>query len=154
MMLRPIAALALLTLVTLPARADDWPQLAHDPARSGATADQLKPPFSRKWYRLFADEGIQAGVEPVVVRGRLYIGTLRGIVHAIDAKTGQDVWTYKQDYPAIWQTSCLYQTVARRTYDHRTHAFSESVPPEHRCVVALLRKDTRGMYKESQLSRK
>jgi hypothetical protein len=111
MMLRSIAALVLLGLASAPTRADDWPQLAHDPARSGATADQLKPPFSRKWYRLFADEGIQAGVEPVVVRGRLNIGTLRGIVHAIDAETGHDVWSYRAGGPILHACEAGHQRV-------------------------------------------
>jgi SAM-dependent methyltransferase len=64
----------------------------------------------------------------------------------------QDVWTYKQDYPALWQASCLYRPVGHRDYDHRSLEFAASVPPEHRCAVTLLRKETRGLYKESRLS--
>ena len=82
-----------LYLVTLPAHAE-WPQLAHDASRSGATATELRPPFARKWYRLFADEGLQSGVQPVVAGDRLFIATLRGRLHAIDTRTGKDVWAY------------------------------------------------------------
>jgi PQQ-like domain/PQQ enzyme repeat len=82
-------------------RGGDWPQLGHDAGRSGATGDEVRPPFSRKWYRLFADEGIQSGVQPVVARGRLFIGTLRGVLHAIDAETGRDLWTYKAGGPIL-----------------------------------------------------
>jgi SAM-dependent methyltransferase len=64
---------------------------------------------------------------------------------------GQDVWTYKQDYPALWQASCLYRTVERRAFDHRSHRFGESIPPEHHCVAAMLRKDARGIYQEARL---
>src|SRR5687768_14555763 len=60
----PLAAACLLiAMLVAPARgadpADaDWPMLGHDAARSGATAAELRPPFARKWYRAFPDEGI------------------------------------------------------------------------------------------------
>jgi hypothetical protein len=91
----------LLLLLTLPTRAD-WPQLAHDASRSGSTTTELHPPFSRKWYRLFSDEGLQAGVQPVVAGHRLYIATLRGRLHAIDTASGKDLWVYDgQTGPAL-----------------------------------------------------
>jgi hypothetical protein len=34
----------------------DWPMLAHDVARTGATSMEIRPPFKRKRYRLFPDE--------------------------------------------------------------------------------------------------
>ena len=46
--------------------ASDWPMLGHDPARSDATVDEVRPPFARKWYRLFPEEGIQSGVQPIL----------------------------------------------------------------------------------------
>ncbi len=73
--------------------AADWPMLGHDIARSGATPDGLRPPFERKWYRLFTDEGLMSGVQPVVADGKVFVGTLRGKLHAIDAETGTDVWS-------------------------------------------------------------
>jgi hypothetical protein len=73
----------------------DWPMLAHDPARSGATAAEIRPPFARKWYRLFPDEGLMAGVQPVVAGGKVFVGTMAGVLHAIDAETGVDAWAYK-----------------------------------------------------------
>ncbi len=73
----------------------DWPMLGHDPARSGATTVEIRPPFARKWYRLFPDEGIMTGVQPVVAAGKVYIGPLRGVLHAIDGKTGNDAWMFR-----------------------------------------------------------
>ncbi|MCX8037899.1 MAG: PQQ-binding-like beta-propeller repeat protein [Candidatus Sumerlaeia bacterium] len=73
----------------------DWPMLAHDPARSGATPIELRPPFDRKWYRLFPDEGLIAGIQPVVTDGKVFVGTMAGVLHAMDVETGKDVWTYK-----------------------------------------------------------
>ncbi|MBI2929979.1 MAG: PQQ-like beta-propeller repeat protein [Verrucomicrobia bacterium] len=68
--------------------------LGHDVARSGATPDELRPPFERKWYRLFDDEGLLSGVQPVVADGKVFVGTLRGRLHAIDAETGRDGWSF------------------------------------------------------------
>src|SRR5215212_11585438 len=73
----------------------DWPMLGHDSARSGATADEIRPPFERKWYRLFADEGLMAGVQPVISDGKVFVGTMRGVLHAIDSESGKDVWTFR-----------------------------------------------------------
>jgi hypothetical protein len=75
----------------------DWPMLAHDCARSGATATDIRPPFERKWYRLFPDEGLMAGVQPVIADGRIFVGTMRGMLHAIDGVTGEDAWVYRAD---------------------------------------------------------
>jgi hypothetical protein len=88
-----LTAIAML-LPALPARAQSaWPMLGHDVRRSGATADELRPPFERKWYRLFP-EGIMTGIQPVVSAGRVFIGTLHGAVHGVNAATGEDVWRF------------------------------------------------------------
>jgi outer membrane protein assembly factor BamB len=79
----------------------DWPMLGHDPGRSGATAAEVRPPFARKWARAFPDEGIMAGVQPVVSRGRVFVGTLHGVVHSIDAETGQDRWSFRAGGPVL-----------------------------------------------------
>ena len=71
--------------------------LAHDPGRSGATPVEIRPPFERKWYRLFPDEGLMAGVQPVIAGGKVFVGTMRGILHAMDADTGKDVWVYRAE---------------------------------------------------------
>lgn len=73
----------------------DWPMLAHDPGRSGATAAEIRPPFERKWYRLFPDEGLMAGVQPVIAGRIVFIGTMRGTLYAMDSNTGEDLWTFK-----------------------------------------------------------
>ena len=78
------------------ARAEDsWPMLAHDPGRSGATSTEIRPPFERKWYRLFLDEGLMAGMQPIVVGGKVFVGTMTGILHAMDDATGKDIWAFK-----------------------------------------------------------
>ncbi len=83
------------------AMADDWPMLGHDASRTGATAADLRPPFARKWYRLFPDEGLQSGVQPVIADGRVFLGTLAGVLHAIDAESGKDAWTFHAGGPIL-----------------------------------------------------
>lgn len=91
-----------LTLLTLcPAPADDWPMLGHDAARSGGTPEEIRPPFARKWYRLFPEEGIQTGVQPVVAEGKVFLGTLTGVLHAISEENGRDLWTAGIDSPIL-----------------------------------------------------
>ena len=79
----------------------DWPMLAHDPARSGATTAEVRPPFERKWYRIFPDEGLMAGVQPIVAGGKVFVGTLHGTLHAIDAASGADVWAFAAGGPIL-----------------------------------------------------
>jgi len=74
---------------------DSWPMLAHDPGRSGATSTEVRPPFERKWYRLFPDEGLMAGIQPIIADGKVFVGTMAGILHAIDDATGNDIWAFK-----------------------------------------------------------
>lgn len=73
----------------------EWPMLGHDPARTGATTTEVRPPFARKWYRLFPDEGLHSGVQPVVAAGKVFVGSMAGVLHAIDSDSGEDVWTYQ-----------------------------------------------------------
>ncbi|MEX2139355.1 MAG: PQQ-binding-like beta-propeller repeat protein [Pirellulales bacterium] len=76
-------------------------EVGHDAVRSGATATQIDGPFARKWYRAFPDEGITAGVQSVIDDDHVYLGTLRGVVHAIDADGGNDVWTRNLGAPLL-----------------------------------------------------
>ncbi|HIJ51706.1 MAG TPA: PQQ-binding-like beta-propeller repeat protein [Planctomycetes bacterium] len=73
----------------------DWPMLAHDVARTGATSTEIRPPFERKWYRIFPNEGLMAGIQPIIADGKVFVGTMRGILHAMDSDTGKDLWKLK-----------------------------------------------------------
>lgn len=101
-----------------------WPQYAHDPGRSGATTEEVRPPFERKWYRLFPDAGLQSGVQPVIARGALFIGTLRGTLHAIDAETGNDIWTYKTGGPILHAAAVYEGMVFVGSADGRMYALN------------------------------
>ena len=104
------------------AAAEDWPMLGHDVARSGGTSTEVRPPFSRQWYRLFPDEGLQSGVQPVIAGGRVFLGTLGGVLHALDADTGQDVWTFKAAGPLLHAAAVAEGKVFFGCADGRIHA--------------------------------
>jgi len=103
----------LILLASALARAD-WPMLAHDPTRSGATPSEIRPPFERKWYRLFPDESLMSGVQPVIADGKVFIGTMRGILHAIDAQTGKDVYVdhHRPTWFLAWNVELLWRNEA------------------------------------------
>lgn len=90
---------------------DSWPMTAHDPARTGATPTEIRPPFERKWYRLFPDEGLMAGVQPIVAERKVFIGTMGGTLYAIDSETGKDTWTLKTNSPILHACTASKGTV-------------------------------------------
>lgn len=104
------------------ARSDDWPMLGHDAARSGGTLEEIKPPFARKWYRLFPEEGIQTGVQPVIAEGTVFLGTLGGVLHAIDSETGKDAWQYPAGAPILHAAAANNGRVFFGTADGSVHA--------------------------------
>lgn len=79
----------------------DWPMLAHDLQRSGATSVEVAPPYTIKWVRDFysADnetpEIVFSQVQPIVVNGLVYVGTSRNNMYALDSNTGETVWKYR-----------------------------------------------------------
>lgn len=76
----------------------DWPQLRHDPAHSGYSDDPVfaHPPagmLSLRW-KVRLGERVESPAEPIVARGRVFVGVMDGRFHAFDALTGQPLWTY------------------------------------------------------------
>jgi outer membrane protein assembly factor BamB len=85
--------------------------LAHDAARTGATQTEIRPPFERKWYRLFTDEGLMAGIQPIIADGKVFVGTKAGILHAMDSDTGRDLWKFKTDGAILHTCAVAESTV-------------------------------------------
>src|SRR5512140_543067 len=69
----------------------DWSQLGHDAQRTNYTSLQVDPPYcyAWKWYEV----PIASRAQPVVASGRLYIGSMDGVMYARDASTGAPWWT-------------------------------------------------------------
>ncbi|MBE0536840.1 MAG: PQQ-like beta-propeller repeat protein [Phycisphaerae bacterium] len=110
----------------------DWPMLARDLQRTGGTPEEVSPPVRRAWVRYFHEEGLMPTVQPVVVGGRLYIGTLTGRLYAVDAATGRDLWIGETGSP-ILHTACVTPEglVAVGCADGTVQAFAAN-PPDGR----------------------
>src|SRR5512139_611404 len=93
--------LGVLVAAASPASAGDWPQLQANAARTGRTADSVAPPYRMKWAWLGpsntqttlplsgrANHTIAGRAQPVVAGGRVFIGTMEGNAHGIDASNG------------------------------------------------------------------
>src|SRR5512143_222703 len=93
--------LVLSLLISSTAHADDWPQVNHDAARTGRTADEPKPPSRVEWVRQFPGEVVATRVEPIVAGGRVFVGTYSGRLYALDAATGREIWTARLDGPVL-----------------------------------------------------
>jgi outer membrane protein assembly factor BamB len=67
----------------------DWPAPAHDPGVSnGTVAAGPAEPVAELW-RVEADARLST---PVVAGNTLYVGGTNGVVHAVDARTGEQRW--------------------------------------------------------------
>lgn len=63
-----------------------------------------------------------------------------------------NVWTYKQEYEAVFLASQTYIPVASFDFDHSNRQVSSSVPPSHRCRVSLLQKSLTERYAVQNIS--
>ena len=96
-----LVALLLAILVPTSLRADDWPTVHHDPARTGFTADAPTGPWEVSWVREFPDEAIATRVEAIVADGRVFVGTLGGTLWALDRTTGEVLWRHVTAGPIL-----------------------------------------------------
>jgi uncharacterized repeat protein (TIGR01451 family) len=83
----------------------DWPQLQHDPQRTGYTPDEVRPPYAYLWK--WNEVPFASRTQPVVVGGRLFIGGLDGVMYARDAQTGAPLWTFATGGP-IRHSAAVY----------------------------------------------
>jgi outer membrane protein assembly factor BamB len=68
---------------------EDWPQLRHNPLRSGVAGTQLPATLSQKWKRPVGGKLTQ----PVVAEGKLVLASVdEHTVYALDAATGEPAW--------------------------------------------------------------
>ena len=79
--------------------AADWPTVRGNPARTGTTAGDLRPPFRLAWAVSFNGERFGSVVEPVVADGRVFVGTHQGSLYALDSVSGKPLWRAR---PAVF----------------------------------------------------
>jgi outer membrane protein assembly factor BamB len=100
--------------------ATDWPQLGHDAQRTNSSPVQVDPPYcyAWKWY----EAPIASRAQPVVVGGRLFIGSMNGVLYARDAATGAPLWTFATQGPIRHSAGVLGSTVIVSSHDGYTYA--------------------------------
>ncbi len=87
-----LTALLLLLAAAHVAAARDWPTLHGDLQRSGFAPDFPRGDLRLAWRQDLSAEMTAPRAEVIVADGVAFIGTLRGRLHAIDARTGTERW--------------------------------------------------------------
>ena len=80
-------------------RGEDWPQLQHDPQRTGHTQDPGPTGGKVLWEFDLNRELVGKCAQPVIVGGKVYLGSLRGVLRCFDAATGTVAWEYRTKGP-------------------------------------------------------
>ncbi len=98
--------------------ADDWPTYRRDPARGGATPAAVSPDVKPAWQTALP----APLTAPVAAAGRVYVAsTDTHTVHALDAKTGEQVWQFTaggriDSPPTVWNGRVLFGSADGRVY--------------------------------------
>lgn len=70
---------------------NDWPTYRHDAARSGCTTSVVPTALKRRWHAQLSGRL----TSPVVVDGKVFVASVdTHTVHALDADTGEELWSY------------------------------------------------------------
>jgi outer membrane protein assembly factor BamB len=89
-----LLAVAALTLRAQPL--DRWPMFRGSAALTGATDTTLPQPLTLRWsYR--AKDAV--GSSAAIADGTVYVGSMDGLLHAIDVATGKERWQYQAAGP-------------------------------------------------------
>jgi uncharacterized repeat protein (TIGR01451 family) len=104
---------------------NDWPQLQHDPQRTGYTPYEVRPPYAYLWK--WNEVPFASRTQPVVAGGRLFIGGLDGVMYARDAQTGASLWTFATPGP-IRHSAAVYEgRVFFGSHDGRVYALDAAL---------------------------
>jgi outer membrane protein assembly factor BamB len=71
---------------------DGWHTLHHDVMRSGRTKYSPGVPFEHVWHKFYWEELIAPEAEPIVAEGAVFFGTFKGVLRALNADTGEEIW--------------------------------------------------------------
>jgi outer membrane protein assembly factor BamB len=72
----------------------------------------------KKWYEV----PIASRVQPVVASGRLFIGSMDGVMYARDASTGAPLWSFSSQGPIRNSAGVLNDMVMFSSHDGYTYA--------------------------------
>lgn len=103
---RFLVSASLSALLAGAAPGSDWPTVRGNPRRDGRTEDCVEPPYAKAWARWWPGESMATRVEAIVAEGRVFVGTQAGRLHALDAASGEDIWTFEADGPILHSPVC------------------------------------------------
>ncbi len=120
---RPAARMLLavtLLLAVVGTAAADWPMFRLDPARTGTVADAQVTGLAGVWAVELAPGGSVDG-SPAVVGQVVYVGDSLGVMHALSAADGSELWRFQTggaivSSPAVADGLVLFGSVDRFLY--------------------------------------
>jgi outer membrane protein assembly factor BamB len=142
---RLAAAILMTTAVLAPAAAADWPSFHNDTKKSGNVPFSTYPVYKDVWWnnKTLANAPIHAS--PVVKDNILVTADLGGLVRALDASSGKQLWSWKmpqpvESTPAIGDDGRVYVLSVDGTIDAldlKTGARPGSTPPAPWATAAV-----------------
>jgi hypothetical protein len=99
MTIRRTVGLCLCAFPLLAAEQRSWPTLHGDLQRSGFYTRFPQPPLKLVWRKELWRELTGPRAEVIVSDGLAFMGTYAGTMHAWDAETGDEKWTFKTGQP-------------------------------------------------------
>ncbi|MDI6740811.1 MAG: PQQ-binding-like beta-propeller repeat protein, partial [Candidatus Edwardsbacteria bacterium] len=126
-----VLILAILCLLAVSAAsrmspAEDWATFRGEFDRSGKTDESVPPPpmdnpptpqpLLSAWAVPYAT-GAAITASPVVSDGRVYVGTYGGVLHCINALTGNGEWQFETDGPITCTPTCAAGVVYFTSWD-------------------------------------
>jgi len=90
----------------------DWPMYRNNPLHTGVATDVVPPSLSLKWKQTFTSPVVGS---PVVVGPRVYAADSLGPLDAIDAATGNIIWSFIPVGTGSWLSSPAVATVGGQT---------------------------------------
>ena len=84
----------------------------NNPLHTGVATDVVPPPLKLKWKQTFSTPVVGS---PAVFGSRLYVPDRFGSVNAIDAATGNIIWSFNPGGAQAWDSSPAVATVGGQT---------------------------------------
>jgi len=83
------------------AQAEDWAQAGANPARTSHVADQPDAPYKIGWLKSWPGAVIRNVNQPIIVGGVVYVGGEGGLVYAVRASDGKELWSAEVGAPIM-----------------------------------------------------
>lgn len=106
-------------------RDNDWPQYRGNAARTDVTRVALPDSISLRWKRPVSF-GEELPTAPVAAGGMVFVGNRAGVVHGIDAESGDSKWKSYTTGPVYYPPAVEANQVFVGSADGRVYAFDAS----------------------------